>query len=31
MAPRPEDNELYSLFKYTKLQGLAYGDTWMLR
>ena len=26
MAPRPEDNELYSLFKYTKLQGLDYSD-----
>ena len=26
MAPRPEDNELYSLFKYTKLKGLDYSD-----
>ena len=24
MAPRPEDNELYSLFKYTELKGLDY-------
>lgn len=23
-APRPEDNELYSLFKYTKMEGLDY-------
>lgn len=26
MAPRPEDNELYSLFKYTKLRGLDYNN-----
>ncbi|MCK4959666.1 MAG: glycoside hydrolase [Planctomycetes bacterium] len=26
MAPRPEDNELFSLFKYTKLEGLDYND-----
>lgn len=26
MAPRPEDNELYSLFKYTKLEGLEYSN-----
>lgn len=26
MAPRPEDNELYSLFKYTKLTGLDYNN-----
>jgi hypothetical protein len=26
MAPRPEDNELYSLFKYTKLKGLDYSN-----
>ena len=26
MAPRPEDNELYSLFKYTKLKGLDYNN-----
>lgn len=25
-APRPEDNELYSLFRYTKLEGLDYND-----
>ena len=25
-APRPEDNELYSLFKYTELKGLDYND-----
>jgi hypothetical protein len=24
MAPRPENNELYSLFKYTELKGLDY-------
>jgi len=24
IAPRPEDNELYSLFKYTRLKGLDY-------
>ena len=23
LAPRPEDNELYSQFKYTELKGLA--------
>ena len=26
MAPRPEHNELYSLFKYTELKGLDYSD-----
>ena len=26
MAPRPEDNELYSQFKYTELKGLDYND-----
>lgn len=26
MAPRPEDNELYSLFRYTKLKGLDYNN-----
>jgi hypothetical protein len=26
MAPRPEDNELYSAFKYTRLKGLDYND-----
>ena len=26
MAPRPEDNELFSLFKYTKLEGFDYND-----
>ncbi len=25
-APRPEDNELYSLFKYTKLEGFDYNN-----
>ncbi len=25
-APRPEDNELYSLFKYTELKGLDYNN-----
>jgi hypothetical protein len=25
-APRPEDNELFSLFRYTKLDGFAYND-----
>ncbi|WP_282037414.1 glycoside hydrolase family 117 protein [Saccharicrinis aurantiacus] len=26
MAPRPEDNELYSQFKYTELKGFDYND-----
>ncbi|SDX89433.1 Glycosyl hydrolases family 43 [Lutibacter oricola] len=26
MAPRPQDNELYSQFKYTKLKGLDYSN-----
>jgi hypothetical protein len=26
LAPRPEDNELYSLFKYTQLKGFDYND-----
>lgn len=26
MAPRPEDNELFSQFKYTKLKGFDYND-----
>jgi len=26
MAPRPEDNELYSLFKYTEIKGLDYNN-----
>lgn len=26
LAPRPEDNELYSQFKYTELQGFDYND-----
>jgi len=26
MAPRPEDNELFSQFKYTELKGLDYND-----
>ena len=26
MAPRPEDNELYSLFKYTRIKGLGYNN-----
>jgi len=26
MAPRPEDNELYSQFKYTRLRGLDYNN-----
>ncbi|WP_084422271.1 glycoside hydrolase family 117 protein [Rubripirellula obstinata] len=26
LAPRPEDNELYSLFKYTQLNGFDYND-----
>ena len=25
-APRPEDNELYSLFKYTRLEGFDYSN-----
>ena len=26
LAPRPEDNELYSLFKYTRLKGFDYNN-----
>ena len=26
MAPRPEDNELYSQFRYTELEGFDYND-----